>query len=242
MADHPFTGTLSVTDKIGIGTENPIAQLHISSSTPAPSQAFLESGGALLKLSVDANGAKMGTDNAFSLSILTDGSSRIAIDAAGNVGIGTNNPQTKLEVKGTVKADAFQGDGSQLTGIKPIENGTVAIAQLKATVVVEGSVSITDTARVKIQTTRANEHTFYLASVSFVSSNSGERPPFPVPYNWRFEVQPQQMPRSSGFPPFPLAGSIHFLVIEAPEIVAETLKSLGISFTVAYKVYRLSET
>lgn len=31
MADHPFTGTLSVTDKIGIGIEEPIAQLHILS-------------------------------------------------------------------------------------------------------------------------------------------------------------------------------------------------------------------
>jgi hypothetical protein len=242
MADHPFTGTLSVTDKVGIGTENPIAQLHISSSTAAPSLAFLESDGALLKLSVDANGAKLGTDNAFSLSLLTDGSSRIAIDTVGNVGIGTNNPQAKLEVQGTVKADAFQGDGSKLTGIKPIENGTVAIAQLKATVVVEGSVSVTDTARVRIQTTPANEHTFYLASVSFVSSNSGEQFPFPVPYNWRFEVQPQQMPRPSNNPPFPLARNLHFLVIEAHETVAGTLKSLGISFTVAYKVYRLSET
>ncbi len=242
MADHPFTGTLSVTDKVGIGTENPIAQLHISSSTAAPSQAFLESSGALLKLSVDANGAKLGTDNAFSLSLLTDGSPRIAINTVGNVGIGTNNPQAKLEVKGTVKADAFQGDGSKLTGIKPIENGTVAIAQLKATLVVEGSVSVTDTARVKIQTTPANEHTFYLASVSFVSSNSGEQLPFAVLYNWRFEVQPKQMPSSSKFPPFPLAGNIHILVIEADETVAEALKSLGVSFTVAYKVYRLSET
>ncbi|HEY9605866.1 MAG TPA: hypothetical protein V6C85_29945, partial [Allocoleopsis sp.] len=63
MADHPFTGTLSVTDKVGIGVTNPIAQLHIASTT-APSQAFLESSsGALLKLSVDENGAAIGTDN-----------------------------------------------------------------------------------------------------------------------------------------------------------------------------------
>lgn len=47
MADHSFIGTLSVTDKIGIGTENPIAQLHILSSTATPSQTFLESGGGL---------------------------------------------------------------------------------------------------------------------------------------------------------------------------------------------------
>jgi len=117
MADHPFTGTLSVTDKVGIGTENPIAQLHISSLTTAPSQAFLESGGALLKLSVDASGAKLGTDNAFSLSIITDGSPRIAIDAVGNIGIGVPTPSTELEVNGTIKATEFQGNGVTLEGI-----------------------------------------------------------------------------------------------------------------------------
>jgi hypothetical protein len=117
MADHPFTGTLSVTGKVGIGIEEPIAQLHISSLTTAPSQTFLESGGALLKLSVDASGAKLGTDNAFSLSIITDGFPRIAIDAVGNIGIGVPTPSTKLEVNGTIKATEFQGNGVTLDGI-----------------------------------------------------------------------------------------------------------------------------
>lgn len=127
MAAHPFTGTLSVTDKIGIGINDPLTQLHILSSTTAPSQAYLESGGALLKLSVDAGGASIGTANAFPLSIQTDGTSRIAINSTGditttgaltvqnnllingNVGIGTSTaPTAKLEVNGTVKVNSLQ--------------------------------------------------------------------------------------------------------------------------------------
>ena len=42
---------------------------------------------------------------------------KLVIDTEGNVGIGNNAPTTKLDVTGTMKATAFQGDGSALTGI-----------------------------------------------------------------------------------------------------------------------------
>ncbi|HEY9605867.1 MAG TPA: tail fiber domain-containing protein [Allocoleopsis sp.] len=155
MADHPFTGTLSVTDKIGIGISDPLTQLHILSSTAAPSQAFLESGGALLKLSVDASGASIGTDNAFPLSIQTDGSPRISINSTGdiittgalavqnnllivgNVGIGTTTaPTAKLEVNGTVKANSLQIGA--LT-VQSVSSGTPATNTLQ----VNGAVKAT---------------------------------------------------------------------------------------------------
>lgn len=161
MADHPFTGTLSVTDKIGIGIDDPLTQLHILSSTVAPSQAFLESGGALLKLSVDATGASIGTANAFPLSIQTDGSSRISINSTGdittngalavqntltvtgNTTIGTSTTSATLEVNGAVKATSFQGNGATLDGIVKKAGDTITGAlTVQNTLLITGNVGI----------------------------------------------------------------------------------------------------
>lgn len=50
----------------------------------------------------------------------------IVLSPAGNVGIGTTTPSTKLDVAGTVNATAFVGDGSGLTGIAGDSDWTIS--------------------------------------------------------------------------------------------------------------------
>ncbi len=50
----------------------------------------------------------------------------ITIDSNENVGVGTTSPTQKLEVNGTVKATAFEGDGSALTNVSSIAASSLA--------------------------------------------------------------------------------------------------------------------
>ncbi len=118
MADATFDN-LVVNNTLGIGTTEPAAQLHVVATEGISSKVFLESvNGSLLKVTAEPNHVSLGTENAFPLSINTNGLPRLQISSEGNVGIGTQPvDDALLAVNGTVKATAFVGDGSMLTGI-----------------------------------------------------------------------------------------------------------------------------
>jgi hypothetical protein len=133
--------------KVGIGTDSPTATLDIEADVPNlrfkdknHESTATEAASIISAYGSEADGVDLakgrlwylGSNSIFnydvifgnqtpqgSLILATAGTPRVHIDPTGRVGIGATTPQEKLEVAGNVKATAFLGDGSQLTGLLP---------------------------------------------------------------------------------------------------------------------------
>jgi hypothetical protein len=75
----------------------------------------LEWSGGVLRIGTERLGTGSPTNTR--LDLQTDGTTRVAITTTGNVGVGTTNPTSKLQVIGTVTATSFSGDGTNLINI-----------------------------------------------------------------------------------------------------------------------------
>jgi formylglycine-generating enzyme required for sulfatase activity len=138
-----FQPRLSIANNgnIGIGTTNPTAALEVAGTVRGT--RFEGDGSALTGISTGGVGdnsitaAKLASDAA-SLAKVSGG---FMVNSASKVGIGTTTPATALDVAGTVKATAFQGDGSALTGISG--GGGVADNSIIAAKLASDSLSLT---------------------------------------------------------------------------------------------------
>ena len=100
---------LDANSNLGIGTSSPQRRLHIAGGTATGLQITGNSTGAgsgdgmMISIRNDNNGVEFIQQENSHISFQTNGTERLHIAAAGNVGIGTAAPDSTLEVVGTAK-------------------------------------------------------------------------------------------------------------------------------------------
>ncbi len=168
---------------VGIGTTNPVVQLHSMSGGSTTTVILSENqnsgttGSAAIQSKNDvgdsaqifltgsgftgAEGARVGqlytnrswimnaADVAGTITLATGSNTvqpRMTIGSTGNIGKGTASPTEKLEVSGTVKATAFEGDGSALTNLSGGTNVSADDSNVTVVDVADGHIAFTEDA------------------------------------------------------------------------------------------------
>ncbi len=127
--------TQTTTTKVGVGiTTTPSEKLQVGGgSILIDNNQYLKtknsSGSGINAVGLTSgNQLNIGsTNSSTSLQTGPSGASRLFINSTGNVGIGTTSPAVgrMLDVNGTAKATAFEGDGNLVTNVAPIGSKSV---------------------------------------------------------------------------------------------------------------------
>ena len=121
LTSAPSTDLYYNSGKVGIGTTSPATTLVVDGPDHDVLRVYGSATDKYITLGHGTNGAvvtAMNPTSGFGMHFgVNDLNNHImSLIDSGNVGIGTTTPGAKLDVAGTVKATAFVGDGSGLTG------------------------------------------------------------------------------------------------------------------------------
>ena len=167
---------IGTTAAVGIGSSDPRAALDVVGAIRG--SAFIGDGSGLTGLGGIISGLTAGkVVRASTATAIVDGT---MYDNGTNVGVGSTVPSEKLDVNGTVKATAFKGDGSQLTGVNT-SSGTVntgtggKVAYYPDTgIVLDDSIIYTDNTNVGIGSTIPRSKLDIAGTVSAYALNLSE--------------------------------------------------------------------
>ena len=137
--------TIAANASVGIGTTSPSQKLEVASTAPriritdndttaSTATSYLEFYGSDARAGViytDSSGLNVRADNTGGgkLSFWTGTSSKMLIDASGNVGINTTDPKEKLDVNGDIYLSSTNEYVKFAVGNSGTESGLLAIAQ-----------------------------------------------------------------------------------------------------------------
>ena len=150
---------------VGIGTTSPTYEVHVLNSN---SRIVADDGTAQTKLQASGGIGYVGTLTNHDLRLTTNNTERVTIDASGNVGIGTDDPETKLHVYSSSSTETF----TNLSGIGVENSGSSNSYYVFQTATGGGgkSFSITNAGNIGIGTTDPN---YKLDVNAGLSSGSG---------------------------------------------------------------------
>jgi hypothetical protein len=133
--------TIDSAGRLGIGTTNPGALLHLSATAGNQELRFSDTTNTAMGRIYEANGLTIISETAHPIIFQTNAAERLRIDSSGRVGIGTSTPDNLLHVKASGSYGGIIADNSSTTGggtFRAYQNGSL-IGTFGASGAIEGN-------------------------------------------------------------------------------------------------------
>jgi hypothetical protein len=133
--------TIDSAGRLGIGTTNPGALLHLSATAGNQELRFSDTTNTAMGRIYEANGLTIISETAHPIIFQTNAAERVRIDSSGRVGIGTSTPDNLLHVKASGSYGGIIADNSSTTGggtFRAYQNGSL-IGTFGASGAIEGN-------------------------------------------------------------------------------------------------------